>query len=110
MTSKKRRIISFLLSIVMVLSIFSGIFTIVYAAEEIGEVCTVEYPRGGGGTPEDWGHPPLEFIGGWRSNESDNFAIRSINSYSGQVAYCIEPGVSIHTRDELTNKDCTIVF
>lgn len=105
MTSKKRRIISFLLSIVMVLSIFSGIFTIVYAAEEIGEVCTVEYPRGGGGTPEDWGHPPLEFIGGWRSNESDNFAIRSINSYSGQVAYCIEPGVSIHTGDELTNKD-----
>lgn len=98
----KKRSLSFLLAIVMILSMFTGIVP-VYAAEEIGEVIQVEYPRGGG-QGDLWGHPNMNYMNGWTSGTGTGFIVRSMNSYYGQVVYCIEPGVPQHTGDKLTSR------
>ena len=104
MTATKKHI-SIFMAIMMILSMLSGLVVPVYAAEEIGTIYQVDYPRGGGGTVNDWGHPPLEFMGGWSVPRMTDFAVRSEGSYTGQLLYCIEPGTGIHSEDNLTSKD-----
>ncbi len=101
MTTTKRTT-SFLMVLVMILSLFTGIVP-VYAAEEIGEVYQVEYPRGGG-YGDSWGHSQLNLMGGWTAADTEAFTTRSMDSYTGQILYCIEPGVGQYTGDQLTSK------
>ena len=102
MTTTKRTT-SFLLVLVMILSLLTGIVP-VYAAERISEVYQVEYPRGGG-YGDSWGHRQLSLMGGWTASNTAAFTTRSMDSYTGQLLYCIEPGVSSNTGDRLTSKD-----
>ena len=103
MTATKKHI-SFIMVIVMILSMISGAIVPVYAAEQIGTVYQADYPRGGGGTVNDWGHPAMEFMGGWSVPETDAFGIRGADSFTGQLLYCIEMGIGINTEDQLTPK------
>lgn len=102
MTTTKRTT-SFLMALVMLLSILAGIVP-VYAAEQIGEVYQVTYPRGGG-YGDSWGHGQLNLMGDWISGGTHAFTTRSMDSYTGQLLYCIEPGVSSATGNQLTSKD-----
>ncbi len=49
-------------------------------------------------TSENWGHDKLNFMNGWgiESNPRGNIHVvgQGTSSYSGRVAYCIEPGVN----------------
>lgn len=103
MTATKKHI-SFIMAIVMILSMISGAIVPVYAAEQIGTVYQADYPRGGGGTVNDWGHPAMEFMDGWSVPEADAFGIRGADSFTGQLLYCIEMGIGINTEDQLTPK------
>lgn len=104
MTATRKRF-SFVLALLMIVSLFSSLVTPAYAAEELGTIYQAEYPRGGGGTVNDWGHPPMNFMGGWNVPQTKGFIIRSEGSYTGQLLYCIEPGVAIDTENILTSKD-----
>ena len=103
MTATRKRI-SFVLAILMIVSMLFGLVTPVYAAEKIGTIYQVDYPRGGMGTVDDWGHPAMNFMGGWSVGEATDFAIRSEGTYTGQLLYCIEIGVRIRSEDNLTSK------
>lgn len=99
---------SLLLAAVMCLTTFMGLgATPAFAASgEQAEVYLVDYPRSGdaniGGA---WGHGDLKYMNGWKAVNSRYSALRAIGSYSGNIAYCIEPGTGQYTGDTLTEKD-----
>ncbi len=105
--SKFRKGTSFLLAMVMCLSTFLGIgTTTAFAAGEQADVYMISFPRDGdanyGG---EWGHPNLSYMNGWSSGKSSYTTIRAMNSYEGNICYCIEPGVSQNTGDSFTAWD-----
>lgn len=102
MTAKKKHL-SILLAFAMLVSMFANILVPVYAAENVGTLYLVQYPRGGGNS-EAWGHPNLTYMNGWTSGSSTGFITRSIDSYTGQLVYCIEPGIAQNTGDSLNSK------
>lgn len=76
------------------------------AAGEQVEVYLRTYPRE---TDENqdgvWGHPPLQFMNGWKTSQTEHTTIRAMGSYTGEIAYCIEPGIGQHTGDAFTKRD-----
>ena len=105
--SKFRKGTSFLLAMVMCLSTFLGIgTTTAFAAGEQADVYMISFPRDGdanyGG---EWGHPNLSYMNGWTSGKSNYTTIRAMNSYEGNICYCIEPGVPQNTGDSFTAWD-----
>lgn len=105
---KMKKATSLLMAAVMCVSTFVGIgSTTAFAASgEQAEVYLVDYPRSGdvniGG---DWGHAPKNYMNGWKAVNSKYTELRAIGSYSGNIAYCIEPGTGQATGDTLTQKD-----
>ena len=80
--------------------------TTAYAAGEQAEVYLVGFPRDGDDNADgEWGHSNLQYMNGWTSGSSSQTVIRAMGSYSGTACYCIEPGVSQHTGDVLTQWD-----
>ena len=102
MTATKKPL-SILLAFVMLVSMFANIIVPVYAAEDVGTLYLVQYPRGGGDS-DAWGHPNLTYMNGWESGSATGFITRSTGSYTGQLVYCIEPGVAQNTGDTVKNK------
>lgn len=102
MTATKKPL-SILLAFMMLVSMFTNIIVPVYAAEDVGTLYLVQYPRGGGDS-EAWGHPNLTYMNGWTSGSSTGFITRSIDSYTGQIVYCIEPGIAQKTGDKVNSK------
>ena len=47
----------------------------------------------------------LQFMNGWYSHAISTDSLRAMGSYSGNIAYCIEPGTGQHTGDTLTEKN-----
>lgn len=105
---KMKKATSLLMAAVMCVSTFVGIgSTTAFAASgEQAEVYLVDYPRSGdvniGG---DWGHAPKNYMNGQKAVNSKYTELRAIGSYSGNIAYCIEPGTGQATGDTLTQKD-----
>lgn len=104
MTATRKRV-SFALAILMLISMAFGIVTPVYAAEEIGTVYQVDYPRGNTGTVDTWGHPAMELMGGYDVEEVIDFAVRGLDTYTGQLMYCLEPGTSMKSGYEVTKDE-----
>ena len=102
MTATKKPL-SILLAFVMLVSMFANIVVPVYAAEDVGTLYLVQYPRGGGDS-EAWGHPNLTYMNGWESGSATGFITRSTGFYTGQLVYCIEPGVAQNTGDSVSSK------
>lgn len=71
--------------------------------ENVGTIYLVQYPRGGGDT-DAWGHPNLTYMNGWQSGSASGFLTRSMDSYTGQLVYCIEPGVHQNSGDQLSGR------
>ena len=99
--------VSMLLAMVMCLTTFLGVgTTTAFAAGEQADVYLVSFPRDGdanyGG---EWGHGSHTFMNGWNSVNSRYTTIRAMNSYEGNICYCIEPGVPQNTGDSYTSWD-----
>lgn len=101
-----RKVTSGFMALVMCLSAFMGIgTTTAFAAGESAKVYLVSFPRSGDANfSANWGHPELQYKNGWHSGVSKYTTIRAMNSYEGNICYCIEPGVSQHTGDRFTSR------
>ena len=106
---KFKRTTSMFLAALMCCSTFLGIgsTTTAYAASgERANVYLVDYPRSGDTNNNGhWGHGNLQFMNGWKQVAYNRMGLRAMGSYSGNIAYCIEPGTGQHTGDTLTKKD-----
>ena len=83
--------------------------TTVLAVGEIGEAVMIGYPRGEDVNRSDvtWGHDALTFMNGWFSEARTLHEVYSMNSYVGNICYCIEPGTELEVGDIFEQKDET---
>ena len=106
--SKFKKVTSLFMAALMCVTTFAGIgSTTAFAASgEKADVYMVDYPRSGDANYDgNWGHSNLTYMNGWHSGKSERTNLKAIGSYSGNIAYCIEPGVSLHSGTTLTNHD-----
>lgn len=97
---------SLFLALLMCFSTMLGLGTTAYAAGEQAEVYMIGFPRDGDANYSgEWGHPDLNYMNGWTSGKSNYTNIRAMNSYEGNICYCIEPGVPQDTGDVFTSRD-----
>ena len=96
-----KRTTAMLLALVLCLSAFLGLgIPTAQAAESRAEVRNIQFPREGDDNYDAaWGHPALKYRNGWETKSSGKNIIRAMESYSGAVCYCIEPGVIQNTGD-----------
>ena len=76
-----------------------------HAAGEEAEVYPIGFPRDGEANFKGWGHPELHYMNGWVASQNNYTNIRAMNSYEGNICYCIEPGISQDTGEVFTNWD-----
>lgn len=99
-----KRILSLLFTLIITLVNFSGLISSVSAESQKMTVYIIDLPRGS--DPSDrssWGHPALNFMGGWSVNEqSDFYSVHCQDTFDGRVAYCIEPGFHVESGDSYT--------
>ena len=107
-TALKKRL-SLLLAFVLCLTgiLGFGTTTASAAAQQI-EAYLISFPRDGdenldyGGS---WGHDALQYMNGWYSGATPYTSVHGIGSFTGQICYCIEPGVPLDNGDVLTAFD-----
>lgn len=105
--TKFKKAVSFMLAAVMSLSAFMsiGATTAFAAVGEKADVYLVDYPRSGDTNNNgEWGHGNLNYMNGWKGLSTTYTGLRAMGSYSGNIAYCIEPGTGQQTGDTLTEK------
>ena len=104
--TKFKRAVSLVMAAVLSLGAFANIGTPAYAASGTkSDVYIMELPRSGDTNNNGkWGHGELKFMNGWYSHAISTDSLRAMGSYSGNIAYCIEPGTGQHTGDTLTEK------
>ena len=105
--TKFKRTVSLIMAAVLSLGVFANIGTTAYAASGTkSDVYIMELPRSGDTNNNGkWGHGELKFMNGWYSHAISTDSLRAMGSYSGNIAYCIEPGTGQHTGDTLTEKN-----
>lgn len=100
MTQKVKRALSLFMAAVLCCTALLGLGTTVYAAREQGTVYLIAFPRSGDENYSGaWGHDAAEYMNGWSTGQSRYTSVRAVNSYSGNICYCIEPGVPQETGD-----------
>lgn len=105
--TKFKRAVSLVMAAVLSLGVFANIGTTAYAASGTkSDVYIMQLPRSGDTNNNGkWGHGELKFMNGWYSHAISTDSLRAMGSYSGNIAYCIEPGTGQHTGDTLTEKN-----
>ena len=105
--TKFKRAVSLVMAAVLSLGVFANIGTTAYAASGTkSDVYIMQLPRSGDANNNGkWGHGELKFMNGWYSHAINTDSLRAMGSYSGNIAYCIEPGTGQHTGDTLTEKN-----
>ncbi|MCB5388358.1 Cys-Gln thioester bond-forming surface protein [Blautia glucerasea] len=106
--SKFKRVTSLFLATLMCVTTFAGIgSTTAYAASgEKADVYMVDFPRDGDANYDGvWGHSNLTLKNGWHTGRSYFTNLKAIGSYSGNVAYCIEPGISLKVGQTMNKYD-----
>lgn len=102
---KIKKLMSLFLAALMCVTTFAGFGTTAHAAEETENVYLVSFPRSGDENyGAEWGHGSHSFMNGWSSGTSRYTTVRAMGSYSGNICYCIEPGVPQETGDRYTKK------
>ena len=103
--TKFKKAVSLMLAAVMSLTAFTGIgaTTAFAAVGEKADVYLVDYPRSGDTNNNgEWGHGNLNYMNGWKGLSTKYTGLRAMGSYSGNIAYCIEPGTGQRTGDTIT--------
>lgn len=101
---------SLLLAFIMCLTTFLGIGTTqVFAAGTKGEALLIAYPREGdvNYSQTTWGRDAMTLMNGWSMMKSKYFSLFTMNSYNGNICYCIEPGTLLNNDDVFEQKDET---
>ena len=103
---RMRRGLSLFLSLLMCFGTLLSMSTTVLAATEV-DAYMIDFPRDGdvNYSATAWGHSAASLMSGWHYSDSDHMVIHCLGSYEGQVAYCIEPGVSRFPGDTLSGLD-----
>ena len=105
---KIKRAVSFVMATVLSLSAFMsiGTSTAFAASGEKTNVYMVDFPRDGDANYDGvWGHSNLTLKNGWHTGSSTHTNLKAIGSYSGNIAYCIEPGVSLSSGQSMNKYD-----
>ncbi len=104
-TLKLKKFMSLFLAALMCVTTLAGFGTTAYAAEATDEVYLVSFPRDGDANySAEWGHGSLNFMNGWSARKSRYTTVYAMGSYTGNICYCIEPGVPLATGDRFTQK------
>lgn len=106
--TKIKRAVSFVMATVLSLSAFMsiGTSTAFAASGEKTKVYMVDFPRDGDANYDGvWGHSNLTLKNGWHTGSSTHTNLKAIGSYSGNIAYCIEPGVSLSPGQSMNKYD-----
>ena len=102
---KAKRFMSLFLAALMCVTTLVGFGTTAYAAEETDDVYLVSFPRSGDANYNgEWGHGSHTFMNGWSTQGSRYTSVYAMGSYTGNICYCIEPGVPLKTGDRFTKK------
>lgn len=101
-----RRSVSLLLSIFICLSTIVGVALTASAASTTGKAIVIGYPRNGDAnySTVTWGHGELHYMGGWMCHKGRHTTFYTMNSYKGNICYCIEPGRPLDTGLVFTQK------
>lgn len=106
--TKIKRAVSLVMATVLSLSAFMsiGTSTAFAASGEKTNVYMVDFPRDGDANYDGvWGHSNLTLKNGWHTGSSTHTNLKAIGSYSGNIAYCIEPGVSLSPGQSMNKYD-----
>ena len=106
--TKIKRAVSFVMATVLSLSAFMsiGTSTAFAASGEKTKVYMVDFPRDGDANYDGvWGHSNLTLKNSWHTGSSTHTNLKAIGSYSGNIAYCIEPGVSLSSGQSMNKYD-----
>ena len=106
--SKLKRVMSVALAAVIGVTTFAniGATTTFAATGEKTNVYMVDFPRDGDSNYSGvWGHSNLTLKNGWHTGSSTHTNLKAIGSYSGNIAYCIEPGVHLSEGQSMTQYD-----
>ena len=106
--TKIKRAVSFVMATVLSLSAFMsiGTSTAFAASGEKTKVYMVDFPRDGDANYDGvWGHSNLTLKNGWHTGSSTHTNLKALGSYSGNIAYCIEPGVSLSSGQSMNKYD-----
>lgn len=101
-----KRSVSLLLSLIVCLSTIVGVALTASAASTTGKAIVIGYPRNGDAnySTVTWGHDELHYMGGWMSHKGRHTTFYTMNSYKGNICYCIEPGRPLDTGLVFTQK------
>ena len=101
-----KRSVSLLLSLIICLSTIVGVALTASAASITGKTIVIGYPRNGDAnySTVTWGHDELHYMGGWMSHKGRHTTFYTMNSYKGNICYCIEPGRPLDTGLVFTQK------
>ena len=101
-----KRSVSLLLSFTICLSTIVGVALTASAASTTGKAIVIGYPRNGDAnySTVTWGHDELHYMGGWMSHKGRHTTFYTMNSYKGNICYCIEPGRPLDTGLVFTQK------
>ncbi len=101
-----KRSVSLLLSLIICLSTIVGVALTASAASTTGKAIVIGYPRNGDAnySTVTWGHDELHYMGGWMSHKGRHTTFYTMNSYKGNICYCIEPGRPLDTGLVFTQK------
>lgn len=99
-----RKPLSLLMAMLMCLGVFVGTGTTAFAAGETMTTYMIDLPRASDPNKAGWGHPALNFLGGWSTGENDSFSVHTQDAFNGRAIYCIEPGVGVNTGDQYTGR------
>lgn len=102
-----KRSVSLLLSFIICLSTIVGVALTASAASTTGKAIVIGYPRNGDTnySTVTWGHDELHYTGGWMCHKGRYTTFYTMNSYKGNICYCIEPGRPLDTGLVFTQKD-----
>lgn len=96
--------LSLLMALFMCLGMFAGTGVTAFAAGETMTAYMVDIPRANDPNKAGWGHPALNFLGGWSVSAGNHFSVHTQDAYNGKAIYCIEPGIGVHTGDPYTGR------
>lgn len=99
-----RKPLSLFMALLMCLGVFVGTGTTAFAAGETMTTYMIDLPRASDPNKAGWGHPALNFLGGWSTGENDSFSVHTQDAFNGRAIYCIEPGIGVNTGDQYTGR------
>ena len=107
-TRALKRGMAVLLAVVMCLSVFVGFDSTAFAATDVtDEIYMISFPCAGDANEDytgSWGHDNLQLMNGWNVSPTIYTNVRAIGSTTGDICYCIEPGVAQNVGDMLSSK------